>query len=66
MGFGESVGPWKLLDRFFDVNRRSEARRGRRRAGAQAQPEKAPDLISVAGPAARAKTARADNQEKQG
>lgn len=51
MGFGESVGPWKLLDRFFNVNRaqRWAARTGsaararkRRRTG-----ESAPDLISV-------------------
>ena len=51
MGFGESTGPWRLLDRFYNVNRShretaarggGEARRARKRAG-----EKAPDLISV-------------------
>ncbi len=51
MGFGESVGPWRLLDRFFNRNRgqrgvdaarKAEVRR-RRRAG-----EREPDLISVA------------------
>lgn len=51
MGFGESVGPWKLLDRFFNVNRAqrwaaktgSAARaRQRRKKG-----ESEPDLISI-------------------
>lgn len=51
MGFGESVGPWKAVDRFFNVNRShrkaaasgtGEARRRRKKAGA---PE--PHLISV-------------------
>lgn len=51
MGFGESVGPWKLHDRIFNVNKAQrktaeegtgEARRRRRRTGAAA-----PDLISV-------------------
>lgn len=56
MGYGESVGPWKLLDRFFNVNRRhretaqtgtgAAARRRRARTG-----EEEPDLISVAGSA---------------
>lgn len=54
MGYGESTGPWKLLDRFFNVNRAHRettrtgagaARRARRRAG-----EQEPDLISVAEP----------------
>ena len=52
MGFGESVGPWAVLDRFFNVNRAHRqttergtgaARRRRRRRG-----EAAPDVISVA------------------
>ncbi len=62
MGFGESVGPWKLLDRFFDVNRRqrgaagaaARAARKRRKAG-----EKAPDLISVSGDRAQPSAGRA-------
>ena len=51
MGFGESVGPWKWLDNFMDVNRRhrkvaekgnGEAYRRRRKTG-----EAGPNLISV-------------------
>ena len=51
MGFGESVGPWAFIDRFFNINRAhrdttkggvGEARRRRRREGASA-----PDVISV-------------------
>lgn len=51
MGFGESVGPWKWLDNFMDINRRQrkvaqkgtgEAYRRRRKTG-----EAGPDLISV-------------------
>lgn len=51
LAFGESVGPWKVIDRFLNVNRShrkaaesgtGEARRARRKTG-----EKAPDLISV-------------------
>lgn len=51
MGFGESVGPWAFIDRFFNINRAhretaergtGEARRRRRRTG-----EAAPDVISV-------------------
>lgn len=51
LAFGESVGPWKVLDRFLNVNRQHRRtaaagtggeRRARRKAG-----EKAPDLISV-------------------
>lgn len=51
MGFGDSVGPWKWLDNFMDVNRRhrkvaekgnGEAYRRRRKTG-----EAGPDLISV-------------------
>lgn len=52
MGFGESVGPWRTVDRAFNVNKShreaaesgtGEERRARRRKG-----EKEPDLISVA------------------
>lgn len=52
MGFGESAGPWKLLDRFYNANKRhrevaerggGQERRRRKRAG-----EQPPDLISVA------------------
>lgn len=52
MGFGESVGPWRRVDRFFKVNSShvetaekgtGEERRRRKREGA-----KQPDLISVA------------------
>ena len=55
MSFGESVGPWKVLDRFLNINRghrktaedgTGEARRRRRKAG-----ERGPDLISVEGTA---------------
>lgn len=51
MGFGESSGPWKLTDRFFNVNKAhrdaserggGEARRRRARSG-----DAAPDLVSV-------------------
>ena len=51
MGYGESVGPWKAIDRFYSRNRAHQraaetgsarARRARRRAG-----EREPDLISV-------------------
>lgn len=59
MGFGESVGPWKWLDKFMNVNRRQrkvaekgtgEAYRRRRKTG-----EAGPDLISVdeKGPSSR-------------
>ncbi|MDY2777691.1 MAG: hypothetical protein SOU51_04875 [Collinsella sp.] len=53
MTFGESTGPWKALDRFFNVNASHRRRaasgtgdelRRRRKAG-----EDAPDLISVDG-----------------
>lgn len=52
MSFGESVGPWKKLDSYFNVNRshreasasgKGEERRRRRKTG-----EAGPDLISVA------------------
>lgn len=51
MGFGESVGPWKWLDKFMNANRHQrkvaqkgtgEAYRRRRKTG-----EAGPDLISV-------------------
>lgn len=51
MAFGESVGPWKVLDRFLNINKShrrtahegtGEERRKRKRAG-----EDGPDLISV-------------------
>lgn len=51
MGFSESVGPWKIHDRVFNVNKdqrkvaedgTGEERRRRRKEG-----KKAPDLISV-------------------
>lgn len=53
MSFGESVGPWRVLDRALNVNRahRETAERGtgperrRRRASGEA----APQLISVSG-----------------
>lgn len=64
MGFGESIGPWKLVDRFYDRNRAHQratetgsgrARRERRRAG-----EREPDLISVE---SRNTTPRAGQQD---
>lgn len=70
MGFGESVGPWKVLDRFFDVNRRqrgaagaaARAARRRKKTG-----EAAPDLISVSGDKAsrRASAASNDTENKR-
>lgn len=51
MGFGESSGPWKKVDRFFNINKehRDVARKGtgeaRRRARAAGQTR---DVISVA------------------
>lgn len=51
MSFGESVGPWKVADKFFNINKghrkvaeegTGEERRRRRKAG-----EAGPDLISV-------------------
>lgn len=64
MGFGESVGPWKWLDNFMDINRRQrkvaqkgtgEAYRRRRKTG-----EAGPDLISVdkQGPSTHARSRR--------
>ena len=55
MGYGESTGPWGVIDRFFNRNQRHQettrtgagaARRARRRSG-----EREPDLISVPGDA---------------
>lgn len=55
MAFGESVGPWKFVDRFFNINKAHQraaasgagaARRRRRAEGADE-----PDLISVGGDA---------------
>lgn len=52
MGFGESSGPWRALDRFYNINKAHRdaaesgsgaARRRRKRTGASA-----PDVISVA------------------
>lgn len=70
MGFGESVGPWMVLDRFFDVNRRqrgaagaaARAARRRKKTG-----EAAPDLISVSGDKAprRASAANNDTENKR-
>lgn len=69
MGFGESVGPWKVLDRFFDRNRSQRgaggaaARTARRR---RKTGEKAPDLISVADDrAARNASARSNDRENK-
>ncbi|WP_130811735.1 hypothetical protein [Olsenella sp. Marseille-P4559] len=53
MGFGESVGPWKFADRYFNVNKgqaergNAEKARGRavRKARKEGEPE--PELISV-------------------
>ena len=64
MGFGESIGPWKMVDRFFNRNRGHQrttetgsgrARRERRRTG-----EREPDLISVE---SRNTTSRAGQQD---
>ena len=60
MAFGESAGPWKSHDRYFDVNRshreaaggKGAERRARRRRG-----EAPPDVISVAGDDADARGA---------
>lgn len=62
MSFGESVGPWKWLDKFMNVNRRhrkvaeagtGEEQRRRRKAG-----EAGPDLISVENKSATNSTAK--------
>lgn len=67
MGYGESSGPWKLVDRFFNVNKAhrdtaaqgtGEARRRRTRTG-----EAAPDLISVSGKASGAQD-KADSRTR--
>ena len=72
MGFGESVGPWKVHDRVFNVNRShteaakrgtGRARRRRARAG-----ESGPDLISVGDDGVRNEGSRgaADGAPAQG
>lgn len=62
MGFGESVGPWAVHDRVFNVNRKhreaagdrkSAERRRRKRTG-----EAASDLMSVASDSKQGDTAR--------
>ena len=53
IGFGESVGPWKFADKYFNVNKdqtnRTEAEKARRRAvrKARKQGEPEPELMSV-------------------
>lgn len=53
IGFGESVGPWKFADKYFNVNKdqtnRTEAEKTRRRAvrKARKQGEPEPELMSV-------------------
>lgn len=53
LGFGESVGPWKFADKYFNVNKgqvgRSEAEKARGRAARKArrEGEPEPELMSV-------------------
>ena len=53
IGFGESVGPWKFADKYFNVNKdqtnRTEAEKARRRAVRKARKEgkPEPELMSV-------------------
>lgn len=53
IGFGESVGPWKFADKYFNVNKgqtgRGEAERARSRAARKARREgkPEPELMSV-------------------
>ena len=53
IGFGESVGPWKFADKYFNVNKdqanHTEAEKARRRAvrKARKQGEPEPELMSV-------------------
>ena len=53
IGFGESVGPWKFADKYFNVNKdqanHTEADKARRRAvrKARKQGEPEPELMSV-------------------
>lgn len=53
IGFGESVGPWKFADKYFNVNKgqvgRSEAEKSRGRAARKArrEGEPEPELMSV-------------------
>lgn len=69
MGFGESVGPWKWLDKFMDSNRRhrkvaekgtGEAYRRRRKTG-----EAGPDLISVDKQGKAGSAAPSDKKDKR-
>ena len=51
MGFGESSGPWRVLDRFYNINRAhreaAESGAGKRRRRRKREGGAAPDLISV-------------------
>lgn len=55
MSFGESVGPWKAHDEFFNVNkehrRAAEEGTGERRRAAKRAGKDAPELISTVGDA---------------
>lgn len=63
MGYGESIGPWKVLDRFFNVNKGQRARTGRASSAATRRARKTgasvPDLMSVTNDAASAHNAHA-------
>ena len=70
MGFGESTGPWKVLDRFFKANKdqrkvaeegTGEARRQRRK-----DKEEGPDLIAVEGQLAAVESGSGDATEDSG
>lgn len=69
MGYGESSGPWKLLDRFFNINKGQRARAGRASSAATRRARKtgeaAPDLISVANDAP-ASSAHGDTTQSAG
>ncbi len=67
MSFGESTGPWAVLDRFFNINKghrestekgTGAARRRRKRTG-----EKEPDLISVSGDRSSGRGADANHKK---
>lgn len=68
MGFGESAGPWKRVDRFFNVNKahRDAAKRGsgaaRRRRARAKEPE--PDLMSVSDGAGQGTSSSADESPR--
>lgn len=55
MGFGESTGPWKVLDRFLKVNKdqqkTAEEGTGEEQRRRRKNNEEGPDLISVQGEA---------------